>query len=243
MLPEHFYFTGAGWFGYVFYVPFALGLVGLLYAFVLRKIPIRIIRWPVLVILVITLLTAPLWQALSISYQAEKLCKEQGGLHVYRTVEADGFLGGGSIKYWSKYGFKYIEGGCGKYGRLKCRKTMQNSEVNYEEITEWVSQYSLKPGKTGPLQGGSFRINTFQVVDRKDGEVLGDLVYFQISPSLFDKYLLHIISVEFNPWICGNEAPAGEGSYLPGERKYIYGSDDVVKATLKPDKSIAKEVQ
>ena len=94
MLPEHFYFTGVGWFGYVFYVPLALGLIGLLYAFVLRRITVKIIRWPVMVILVIALLTAPLWQALSISYQAERLCKEQGGLHVYRTVEADGFLGG-----------------------------------------------------------------------------------------------------------------------------------------------------
>ena len=243
MLPEHFYFTGAGWLGYFIYVPVALLVTGLIYQLLLRRISLLVIRWPVMIIVSIVLITWPLWGALAISYQAEKLCKEQGGLHVYKTVETDGFLGGVSIKYWSKYGFDYVEGGCGKYGRSKCRKILQNGGEKNEEIPEWISQYAVEPGETGPLRNGPFRINTFQVINRQTEEVLGDLVYFQIYPSRFDKFLLHLLPVEFNPWICGNEAPEGKGSYSPGDKKYLYGSDDVVKATLKSKRRSNGQVQ
>lgn len=60
MLPEHFYFTGAGWLGYFLYVPVALLMTGLIYWFLLRKISQAIIRWSVMVVLSLVLFTWPL---------------------------------------------------------------------------------------------------------------------------------------------------------------------------------------
>jgi hypothetical protein len=115
MLPEHFYFTGVGWLGYMLYVPVALLITGLVYWLFLRRVRWMILRLGVLLMLSLTLTTLPLWEAAAISFEAEALCANQGGLHVYKTVEAEGFLGGGSIEYGSKYGFSYLEvGGANK---------------------------------------------------------------------------------------------------------------------------------
>ena len=231
MLPEHFYFTGAGWLGYVFYVPLALGLVGLLYAFVVRKIPIKIIRWPVLVILVIVSLTAPLWQALSISYQAEKLCKEQGGLHVYKTAETDSLLGPASTKRWIDYGFSYIERS-GPNNR-RYRFTMKNGNEISEEITEYTSRYISR--------GGGFeRVNKYFartryiVEDQHNHDILGDLVIIIIYPSNFDLFFLSLLSIEFNPWHCGDKVANNKNSNYQGNSKHKYNYADLIKATLKP---------
>ena len=68
MLPEHFYFTGAGWLGYFFYVPVALFICGLIYWLLLRRISHAIIRWSFTLVLSVALVTLPLWEALAISY-------------------------------------------------------------------------------------------------------------------------------------------------------------------------------
>ena len=240
MLPEHFYFTGAGWLGYVFYVPLALGLVGLLYAFVVRKIPIKIIRWPVLVILVIASLTAPLWQALSISYQAEKLCKEQGGLHVYRTVEADGFLGGWGIETAAKYGFSYVESGGGKHMN---RWTMVNGNPVRESISEYKSRYQIQTGADPRKIGNKFRRSSTQVIDRETGEVLSEQVTIGIYPSYFDRLMLNLQLVDYNSWQCGNKKPIGNGKDTPVDETHIYSISDVIRATMRSKNKKAGIVQ
>ena len=230
MLPEHFYFTGAGWFGYVFYVPLALGLVGLLYAFVVRKIRAKLIRWPVLVILVTALITAPLWQALSISYQAEKLCKEQGGMHVYKIVETEGFIGG-LIQDWSKYGFKFTEGTDGKN---KYRWSITNYNVNKENIQTYQSHYEVIAKEKLSHINRYIKRTIYQVIDNSNEEILGEFIYLSIYPSEFDAFSLSLLPVENSLWICGIEAPQGKGSYSSEDNKYIYHTSDLIKAVLKP---------
>ena len=235
MLPEHFYLTGAGWLGYFIYVPIALFILGLLYWLLLRRIPIIVIRLIILVVLSIPLLIFPLWEALSISYEAEKLCKEQGGLHVYKTVETDGFIGG-VIQDASKYGFKYTEGSDGKE---KFRWMMVDGHIVKEKIDEYSSNYQLF--NESKLINKYFRKSRFLVENISTEEVLGELVKFSIYPSRFDLIILNLLPVESNPWICGNEAPEGQGSYSPGIKKYLYGGSDVIKATLKPRNKVEGE--
>ncbi len=241
MWPEHFYFSGAGWLGYFFYFPAALLISALTFWIGFRRISKLPVRWGATVVFSLILITLPLWEALLISFQAERLCKERGGLHVYKTVEVDGFLqGGGSIKYWAQFGYSYVESGSA--GKKK-RWTMQDGKATFEVIPEYISRYALKSGETGPMSKGPFRITTIQVADLHTGEVLGDLVYFSVYPSLFDNLILGLISGEFNPWICGNEAPTGKGSYSPGEGIYVYHGSDVIKATLRPTKRIGGREQ
>ena len=146
---------------------------------------------------------------MAISYKAEKLCKEQGGLHIYKTVETDGFFGGGGIKYWSKYGFSYVEnvGVGGKY----YRQSIRNGEKVEEEIDEFTSRYQVGVG--GPEERINLRIRrarSASVKDRQTGEILGELIIFKIYPSWFDIFTLSLLPVEYNPWLCGEEAPENQ---------------------------------
>ena len=231
MLPEHFYFTGAGWLGYFIYVPVALLMTGLIYWFLLRKISQLIIRWSVMIVLSLALFTWPLWGALAISYKAEKLCKEQGGLHVYKVVETDSLLGPASTKRWVEYGFSYIE----RSGpnNKKYRFTLKDGKEIGEEIPEYTSRYISRGDKLERIDKYFARMR-YYVEDQYTQDILGELVTIIIYPSRFDLFVLGLLPVEYNPWHCGDEAPKGEGSYSPGEKKYLYSYADVVKATLKP---------
>ena len=241
MLPEHFYFTGAGWLGYFIYVPIALLVTGLIYRLLLRRISLLVIRWPIMIITSMALITWPLWGALAISYQAENLCKEQGGLHVYKTVNTYGFLGSGGIKYWSKYGFSYIEMGLGQNKRYKI--TLKNGEEVREEIPKFISRYQVQTDANVRKIGQKFRRSSSRVIDRETNEVLGELVAFSIYPSRFDLIMLGLLPVEYNPWRCGEEAPAGKGEYSPATKKRLYSILDVVRETLKPEKRSSGDTQ
>ena len=234
MLPEHFYFTGAGWLGYFIYVPVALLVTGLIYQLLLRRISLLVIRWPVMIIVSIVLITWPLWGALAISYQAEKLCKEQGGLHVYKRVETDGFIGLAGIKKWSEYGFTYIERG--GLNNKKYRYAMKNGEEVREEINEYTSRYQTGSSEGFKKLTNNIKSTSFYVKDRVDNKVLGELVTIGIYPSSFDLFILHLLPVEYNAWQCGNEAPKGKGMYSSAHKKYLYSTSDVIESTLIPMK-------
>jgi len=232
MLPEHFYFTGTGWLGYIVYIPIGLALLTGLYLLLLRRITSIALRFISLVVLSVILLTWPLWGALALSYEAESLCNEQGGLHVYKTVEADGFLGGWGIETAAKHGFSYVESGGGKHMN---RWTMVDGEPVRESITEFKSHYQVGVG------GSEERINlrirrarSASVKNRLTGEMIGELIIFKIYPSWFDIFILSLSPVEYNPWICGKEAPKQERYNDKLNKKYRYTFSDLIKATLKP---------
>lgn len=154
MLPEHFYFSGAGWLGYIAYAPAAAMLLPLFNQLFLRRISNVRSRKFWLVLLAVPLVTWPLLAVLMLSYEAKGVCREQGGLHVYRTVEADGILGGWGIETASKYGFKFVEDGAGE--RMK-RWTMVDGKPVSESITAYSSKYQLQVGVDGKKIGNRFR--------------------------------------------------------------------------------------
>ena len=231
MIPETFYLTGAGWLGYFVYVPIALAVIAFLYWLLLRRIPIIAVQIISLIMVSIPLLTFPLWEALSISYEAEKLCKEQGGLHVYKTVETDGFIGGWGIETAAKYGFSYVENGGGKY---MGREILKDGKVNRESITEYKSRYHVGGGAGEKINSHITRLRSASVKDRETAEIIGELIIFQIYPSYFD-LIMHIpFLASPTPWICGNEAPEKERYYDKFNKRYRYTFSDLIKATLKP---------
>ena len=163
---------------------------------------------------------------------AHRLCREQGGLHVFRTVEAEGFYGSSGIEYWSKYGFKFVESGLTKNG--VSHWTMKNGKVQHRYVPEptaryqWIGKENHVP--VAPLIARS----SSHVIDRRTGEELGTLVWFSIYPGWVERWLIGATFGDVRPWICGWDAPEGKGEYWSAKKKWVYGSDDLIKGTIRP---------
>lgn len=229
MWPEYFYMSGLGKIAYVvLYLPAVLIFLTVLYRFWLRLLPIIWLRRSVMLLLTLFFAAAPWLEVYYISVEAQRLCRSQAGLHVYRVVDAEGFLEAGGIGYWSKYGFKYVESGGGTTRLIKYRETMQDGKAVTREVHEYISRYESRTGDSHVVVGKYFARSSEQVIDRQTNEVLGELVHFSIFPGLLDSIAIGLTGLGsgFNPWSCGNEAPPGHKDRL--------GSNDVVLATIKP---------
>ncbi|WP_020677438.1 hypothetical protein [Geopsychrobacter electrodiphilus] len=223
MLPEHMYMTDLGKMAYVaLYLPLVLGLFWWLY----RKIKSAL---PFLVLVALVLLTLPFWDVYMIGRDAERLCREEGGLHVYKTVEAEGFLGDSSIEVWSKFGFQYVESGGGD---KMSRYTMVNGKPVHQRVQKFISRNQLKSGDNHRVIDKYFARTSYQVIDIQSDEVLGELVAFSIYPGWWDNIIIGLSGSGsgFHPWSCGNE-PTQKSDVLR------LGGSDVVRATLKPKMS------
>jgi len=164
------------------------------------------------------------WDVYQIGQEAKELCSKYGGLHVYNTAYAEGFKGSGDIKYWSEYGFKYVES---EPRGKKTRYTMHDGMVVKEPIGEYRSKYeSVYDSK---IIDAHFKRHREFVRDRITHEVLGELVYFAIYPGWVDSQIWGRIGFTFTPWICGWEAGDDE------QRRLRYY--DVIKAVLKVKQS------
>jgi hypothetical protein len=220
MLPEHLYMTDLGKMAYVvLYLPLVLVLLWLFFWKI--KLPKLM-----LVVLAPVLLTLPFWDVYMIGRDAERLCREEGGLHVYKVVEAEGFLGDSSIEVWSKYGFKYVESGGGD---KMSRYTIVNGKPLHQRVQEFISQYQLKTSDNQRVVADYFARTRYQVIDMRRVEVLGELVAFSIYPGWWDNIIIGLSGSGsgFHPWSCGNEPP-------PRSDVLRLGGSDVVRATLKP---------
>lgn len=230
---EHFYLTGIGIAGYVtFCVPLAMFLTWLIHRYGLRRFASFGLRSVVTFLIASLLLSLPLWDVFVISLEADKLCREQAGLKVYRTVEAEGFLGTGGIEYWSRHSFKYVESG-GTLNR-RFRETMQGGKPTVFEVSEYISRYYSKTGDDHVVIGKHFARSSHQVVDRQTQAVLGELVTISIYPGWLDSLFVGLTGTGsgLHLGVCGNEAPAG--------RKDRLSVEDVVLATIKPERGISK---
>lgn len=218
MIPEHFYMTDLGKMVYVaVYLPLVLGLFWWLY----RKFKPT---WPFLAVLALVLLTLPFWDVYMIGRDAERLCKEQGGLHVYKTEEAEGFWGGGGVEYWLSYGFRYVESGGGK---MMSRYSMQDGKAVHQRVQEIISRYSATSGDNHVVINKSISRSSEKTINLKTNEVLGELVVFNVYPGRFDGIFLRLAGSGPVVWHCGDTSSTGE--------KLNYR--DLVKATIKPVRS------
>ena len=219
MIPEHIYMTDLGKMAYVaVYLPLVLGLFWWLY----RKFKSA---WPLLIALALVLLTLPFWDVYMIGRDAGRLCKEQGGLHVYKTVEAEGIASFGS-EYWLLYGFKYVEhAGIGPDKYLKkYRDTFEDGKIISKEIPEITVNFDSKTGDNHKVITKRISRSSEQTVDLKGDEILGELVTFNIHPGRFDGILLKLMGSGPVVWHCGDKSATGE--------KLNYR--DLVKSTIKP---------
>lgn len=172
------------------------------------------------------------WDVFVTGQQAKRLCEEQGGLHVYKTVKAEGFLGDGQIKLWSYYGFKYVETG-GTQGR-RFRVTLKNGKPKYSQVKEYISRYRIGGSPREKFIAYHISRHSINVQDRKTNEILGELVTLSIYPGWFDSRIRRLLGGGTEVLLCGNEAPPGKGSLQAESGRHLLGYDDLVKATIKP---------
>lgn len=154
------------------------------------------------------------WDIIVAGHQVSKMCREQGGMHIYKTVEADGMAGMSGIRGWSKYGFSYVEYVDARGDVI--RSTMVNGERVKEKVDKMTSQYIFKSKSenVARLVYKSFiKKMTLSVVDRDDGNVLGELIYFTIHQGWAD----HWVPGEYTPWSsCDKGMRNGRSVFLTG---------------------------
>ncbi len=193
---------------------------------------------------VTTLLAVAVWEAawnadvLFTSLRMAYLCHTQGGLQVYRTAEADGIFGVSDIDYWSERGFSYVESTVPfKSDPPRFRRTsMIDGVPNTEESTEIKSSFKLAYS-IGVPYGYSIRRGGPRIRDIESGEILGEIVVWDVYPGLFDRWWRSVLPGAWRPWTCGDSAPEGVGRYVSHRRIREYPKDFLVNAVLKPKAS------
>ncbi len=185
--------------------------------------PKRVVGRAVLGMLSLMVITLPVWDVIVIGQEASQLCKEESGLHAYKTAEADGFLGASAIKKWSKYGFLYIENITrGRAYRYSMEGSVPlSAQIQIEKL---ISKFTI--ARSSESVAHQIERHATMVKNRKSTDILGELIYFMIYPGLFDSFILSVTPTTFTPWTCGREHPS-----YPSEK---LGYDDVVRATLTP---------
>lgn len=154
-----------------------------------------------------------------IGQQATKLCKEEGGLHVYKTAEAEGFIGTTYIEGWSKFGFQYVED---QYGGKKYRYVMKNGAKEKIEIDQFIGKYFI--GGSRDVINKHIVRTSYSLSKLESKEMLGEVVFFSIYPGWIDSRLVGASGFSFTPWFCGDK----------NARDKNLSSTDVIRATLKP---------
>jgi hypothetical protein len=231
MITDQFYLSGLGRIAYIaLYVPLSLIVGWMIFVWLLRRMENMRKRRLTAALVTAIVVTAPLWDVFTIGVEAQRLCREQAGLHVYRKVEAEGFVGGALSKKLADGGFKFVESG-GTLDR-KFRHTLKDGKDVAEQIDEFVSQYQLTTGDNHLVIGKHFERSSDQVIDRQTKEVLGELVVLSIFPGWFDNIAIALTGTGsgFSPWRCGEEPPPG--------RKAALGLYDLIFATIRPHQSI-----
>lgn len=174
-------------------------------------------------LLAAVLLSLPWWDVVLIGLRAQRLCAERAGLHVFKTVEAEGFLNG-RIGPYAKHDFSFTEDT--GIGGKKYRYFMQDDQVQAVEIPDFASRYELQTGARFQIIEEKFRPESALVVDRQNGEVISELVIVHIYPGWLDSILRWVLDAESPPWTCGDEPPSGASPKL--------SPYDLVVETIKP---------
>ncbi len=189
-----------------------------------------------IVIVVVWEITAN-WDIYTLSRQAKTACANEGGLHIFKTAEVDGFVGfGSSIEYFSKYGFRYLEAYVTGFRGRKTKITIQNGEPHYKEISEFESRYEYRSIPDIYISDRFVKLSA-HVVDRLTEEELGHLTVFKIYPGIVDRMVLNFLPVEWQPWICGRNKPTSRVDVQNADGAGNFTVVDLVKAVLIPRKS------
>jgi hypothetical protein len=135
----------------------------------------------------------------------QRLCKTEGGLHVYKRVLVEGFrYGGGSadvVADWLlKSGYGYVEGTYSedyddKAGRLYRYTLASDGQVNRTMITQLQSRFTFSSDSTVPYPHYAWAHETY-IKDSLSGEMLGVGRQFGYRGAIVVRYLRAITGAD-----------------------------------------------
>lgn len=208
-------------FGLIFVAPFAMwfgiALLLTLGRIVRGKRPFISINFCLSAAMVIISFIVVFGDVYQIGKQATRFCNKKAGLHVYRTAEAESFLGAAGIRGWADYGFKFTER---ESNKDKIRYFYENGKPTYKKVDEFLSQYELLIIRK--YLTSKIMIHQYQIIERSNNEVLGETSQFTIDGGWADMAFYGITGFTYSPWVCKG---AGMGDSSP---------IDIVTYVLKP---------
>jgi len=169
-----------------------------------RRVPYR---WPARLAAVLAVVAgvtgAMFWDVIGTTFAMRKACATEAGLHVYKTVEAEGFYSNRFYKNAVDFGrspYAYVEGDTERWYR-------QNGEVKHESIAKSSGRYQLLSLRDEVLPHNMSR---WQMVikDSLTEQILASSVTIRAHPGWLDRVLL----AHWGPavWICPAWAPPNE---------------------------------
>ena len=157
-----------------------------------------------------------LWQA----REARRICLDEGGLRVYRQAEADGFIGLVDFAPWAAAGFRYVE----TVGNVITRAEMVDGKPVVRQVESLLSRYQLQEVNTAA--SGSLNRTSLQMQDRERGDVLGEVVRFELAPGWVDRRFMALFGAPAPTYCVGPKVGRFE--------KFPYLADPLIAATLRP---------
>jgi len=157
-----------------------------------------------------------LWNA----HGARRLCLAEGGLRVYRQAEAEGFLGGVDFAPWAAAGFRYVE----TEGNVLMRAELVDGKPVERRVENLLSRYQLQEVLT-PGSGSMTRIS-LQMQDRERGELLGEVLRFELAPGWVDRRFMALLGAPPPTYCVGPKV--GRFEHFP------HLEDALIAATLRP---------
>ena len=143
--------------------------------------------WPVMVPLFLLLYLGPIAEELVIARNFDRLCKQDAGIFVYKTVEVDGFYDD-TTHWWrqlAESGYQWMESRDNTFGGL-FRVERDGDGLRHFEIDKPTARYHYKWPEYNFQIGHKLFKQSETVVDTESGEVLaGSNGYGRKSPWFF----------------------------------------------------------
>ena len=168
------------------------------------------------------------WDVYLIGQRAKELCA-QTGLVVYRTAPAKSFAGSTDIRFWSQYGFDYVEDiVAGKRYRIALE---DNKEIRVP-VVEFDSRYELDQSSglttsTNAFINGHFSPQVHTVRERGSREILSRVSEYTIGHGWFDRLIVKTAGFVAHPTICGKD---GAGRVVTSSTRV--GIAEMIEKTL-----------
>lgn len=161
---------------------------GLLVLPVLYLVALRRLAWWLQLLAIPALVAAftvvVYYDVMKIAREAERLCTTQAGLRVYRTVEAEGIYGVSDIRYWAKYGFKWVEYADALGGIV--RSHLEGNSIVNEFVKTSSSLYEYRIKQPSPLSR-HIEIAKQVLLERSNSVPLAELIVLYIHRGWADR--------------------------------------------------------
>jgi hypothetical protein len=145
------------------------------------------------------------WDVYLIGQRAKVLC-EQTGLVVHTTAPAGGFVGSTAIRYWSRYGFEWLED---TIAGKKYRIVLEDGKELRREIPDFAGQFELRhlmsPSERDYVGQRIVRLQNV-LIDRRSGEPVAILTKFSLDRGWIDSIFIDLSGLTASPKVCGRDA-------------------------------------